>query len=96
VNARRVASVAAEMSKRYVTQFAHLAAMARTVQAHIATDSPDTNKERAILTQALAECADQFSQYANVNELTFSLVATDNMHLVDMDVCAAILGTRDS
>ncbi|NYH23955.1 hypothetical protein [Paraburkholderia bryophila] len=90
IQVQRIAKEAAELSKQHCAQFATLAALARAVQAFI----PVVQKQQgdyALLASALVDSAEHYRSLAEVHDIAFSLVATDNVHLLDPDVQADIL-----
>ncbi len=89
-NAKRIARAAAELSRRHTTRFAHLAALARTLESYIPSNAKKQG-EYAQLARMLVEFADQFRQDAEIDDIVFSIITHDTQDLLDDDVRARFL-----
>ncbi|MFM0300660.1 hypothetical protein PQQ99_11115 [Paraburkholderia sediminicola] len=93
VSVERIARAAAELSKRHTAQFANLAALARTVQTYVPASKAKLD-DYAQLARALVDCAEHYRQQADIEDIAFSIIATDNQFLLDDKARAAVLGSR--
>ncbi|MGF6769892.1 hypothetical protein P3T18_002371 [Paraburkholderia sp. GAS199] len=87
---KRIAEAAAESSKRHLTQFANLAALARTIQTYIPANSVEA-RDYAQLSQAFVECAERYQQLADIDDIAFSIIAADSPQLLDKVHRASVL-----
>jgi hypothetical protein len=91
VSVKRIASAAAELSKRHTAQFANLAALARTVQTYMPVSKVNLD-DYAQLARTLIDCAEQYEQQADMEDIAFSIIATDTQFLLNDEARAAFLG----
>jgi len=91
VSVKRIASAAAELSKRHTAQFANLAALARTVQSYIPASKTKLD-DYAQLARALVDFAERYKQQADMEDIAFSIIATDTQFLLNDEARAAFLG----
>jgi hypothetical protein len=85
-----LAKEAAESSRQHRTRFANLAALARTIQAYVPAGKKQQG-DYAPLVSALVASAEHYGNLADVHDIAFSLMATDNMQLLNADTRADML-----
>ncbi|MFM0041892.1 MULTISPECIES: hypothetical protein [Paraburkholderia] len=90
---KRIASAAADLSERHAAQFANLAALARTLQTVMLASKVKLD-DYAQLARALVDCAEQYKEQADLEDIAFSIIATDSQFLLDDEARAAVLGNR--
>ncbi|MFM0731886.1 hypothetical protein PQQ52_15500 [Paraburkholderia sediminicola] len=90
---KRIASAAADLSERHAAQFANLAALARTLQTVISASKVKLD-DYAQLARALVDCAEQYKEQADLEDIALSIIATDTQFLLDDEARAAVLGSR--
>jgi hypothetical protein len=88
---KRIASAAADLSERHAAQFANLAALARTLQTVIPASQVKLD-DYAQLARALVDCAEQYKEQADLEDIAFSIIATDTQFLLDDEARTAVLG----
>lgn len=90
---KRIASAAADLSERHAAQFANLAALARTLQTVMPASQVKLD-DYAQLARALVDCAERYKEQADLEDIAFSIIATDTQFLLDDEARAAVLGNR--
>lgn len=87
--AQRVAKEAAQLNQQHIAQFSSLATLAKKLQSSIPCGEQHSEQARAAT--ALVDWAEHYRHLAEVHDLAFSLVATNNVHLLDVGKSADVL-----
>lgn len=92
---KRIAKAAAELSARHAAQFVRLTALARSIQKYLPA-SKAKRSDCVQLARTLVDHAEQYRERADMEDIAFSIIATDSRYLLDDEARAAFLGKPDS